>query len=217
MSDESIKIQIVCPLGDHNDMIQKVSAIIIGQTYHVQGTTTQTQVYTDSEGKIRSYTEDVPLKQTRRSILAEQLNCLPEEPKLKPPQDFISGLIIVSYLWIVPFVAFGVIGMCGLPVYVISDAPDTTFFTRILGGLLFAAIEIAGIAYVFFTWRFLKRRSENETLKQKPEFESRLNKWRKAKNKWEQSYYCHRHDIVFVPENSDSAPTSSFLAFLERE
>jgi len=74
-----------CPVCGRNTNVRKVSGIVDSDTANVNGTTTGSTFYTDSQGKLRNGTTIAPYRGTQQSRLAQKLSP-PPQPSL--PSDF---------------------------------------------------------------------------------------------------------------------------------
>ena len=175
-------MEIICPIGDKDDAIQKVSSIVSsgtatgsfsgpsGSAVHIDGKWGYSGGYTTLHGGTITN-------------LAKKLSP-PEKPKLE-------GL---GCLWI-PIIYPGVILAGAMPFMVLTaiiklifnidpDSPISLVFTIPFG--LFIALS------------FIKHFSSLDR-KRKDESKIKIQKWEDSFKKWDELYYCFKHDAVFDP------------------
>jgi hypothetical protein len=156
---------ITCPLDNHGDMIQKVSAVISGSP--ITG-------------------------------LAYKLT-LPSEPH--PTSNVFAWIFIVCFA-VSPFMWCAVLG-----INLFGNGLDYSLVYLIDFGLLITAIAIIIIG---------GRDVINKKPQQKADYEAKHAKWVRARTAWEKCYYCHRHDIVFLAGEPDTASPNNLYAFLSK-
>lgn len=74
-------------------------------------------------------------------------------------------------------------------------------------GVILAALIWIGIGVGIYMW------ASNEAPKRKAVFDAAMTQYKKAKGKWEQLSYCHRDDIIYLPDGTYDHPNTmwSFL------
>lgn len=200
--------RIACPIDDHVEGIQKVSAVI-GQRGRVTGTRPVSHTYSDSEGKVHSYTSHIPFSDLVETGLQKNL-ALGEEPE--EPLNNPGCVRLISLLFFV--------GSGGSVIYyfvgnvlnqLIQD--DTTLSLSLI-------ILLSVIVYLVFIFMIPPFKEKTEKI-----YEEEIQKWEKKmvtyNNKfkiWDNWYYCHRHDLVFTPgEEKTLSPNEVQLYLSEIE
>ncbi len=189
-----------CPNCNRNDRVEKVSAILSGQTHTVTGTRPVTDVYTDSEGKVRSSTSYESYTTTQTSVLAQRLS-----PPLKPSAGGTCGSVIVTLFLVVvagPIMIFQI----GLPIAFLDSGGSQlicAFPAFIVGALLiWAGVKF----YQKSSADYKKRVAQLEAVD--------LPRWGHAMERWNKLYYCYRDDVVFIPGDGKSATTAQTREYI---
>lgn len=74
-------------------------------------------------------------------------------------------------------------------------------------GVILAALIWIGIGIGIYMW------ASNEAPKRKAAFDAAMSQYNRAKGRWEQLYYCHRDDVIYLPDGTYDHPNNmwSFL------
>lgn len=88
----------------------------------------------------------------------------------------------------------------------IAGTAQSGLGTGLIIGLLYGGIE----AIAIFVWKHYTTKSRRANCQVEYLY------WQKTMAKWEQVYYCHRCDGVFVPGRAELAPVSEMSSFLYR-
>lgn len=74
-------------------------------------------------------------------------------------------------------------------------------------GVIIAALIWIGIGIGIYMW------ASNEAPKRKAAFDAAMSQYNTAKGKWDQLFYCHRDDIIYLPDGTFDHPNNmwSFL------
>jgi len=175
-------MNIVCPIDDKDDAIQKVSSIVSsgaatgsfsgpsGGAVHIDGKWGYSGGYTTLHG--RTITD-----------LAKKLSP-PEKPKLE-------GL---GCLWI-PIIYPGVI-LAGMMPFMLLSGIIGFLFNLTIDSPILLVITIPFGLFTAFSFIKLFLRLDRE---RKEESKKAIQKWEDAFKKWDELYYCFKHDVVFNP------------------
>jgi len=169
---------VICPLGQHQDLVLKVSTVVKSQVFDA------TQAGTDAPARYASE-------------LAQKLLCPPR------PGFSLAGLatregILALVLMIVLF--FAILG-------------------SVLLSYLFPMGNVCGFLLFFAVGAYAAIPIAKNTLlpvlqKKNLEFRERLKRWEITRNRWEHSYYCQKHDIVFLKGGQQTVAPEAFSSFL---
>lgn len=181
-----------CPICRKNDRVEKISAIYSRDTHQISGSTTSTNTYVDKDGYTRHETRDNPFSGTQQSNLASFLT---------PPKQPEKNGACFRYLLIVPCILFLFGGILG--VFMADTVPQIIVYIAIF------LISAYGLYWIFST-----AKKKNRIAQQNLEMETA--RWNKAMGRWQQTYYCHRDDVVFLPGEQGSVPAQNMLDFLYR-
>ncbi len=209
---------LACPIDNKDDAIQKVSAVVSGgqSTGTFSGPTGGTVSYDGKTGSVSGYTT---LSGTSTSRLAQLL--APPPPPIKP-----SGLgcwwILIWY----PIMPFLIVFSALVPIMIITaifsefgEYVNSNDFS-IVSLTAKMAVFVFGVSTIIIFWisgrfwfrqfkNYERRKIEREDIvyrKEKP-------KWDNAMRVWDRLYYCHKHDIVFDPENGEYCSPSTLNDF----
>jgi hypothetical protein len=185
-------LTICCPICGEKDVIQRLSAIVLG-------------------GKYYSYLQDGP--EPGVTELSRLLT--------PPPQPFLkSGLSPVGWVGLIAFFGFWPAAFLLANWYYFSGGgftPATSiqilvyFETFLRLGfpaslIIFVLVIAAMTGYHFYT----KKRSEARYALEKPI-------WDRLMQRWNVSYYCHRDGVVFAIGTDKVFPAQYFQQFLISE
>lgn len=195
-------MNLACPIDNKDDTIQKVSAVVAsGQsTGTFSGPTGGTVSY---EGKVGSVTGHTTLSGNSTSQLAILL-----APPKKPQEE--------SYSCFLTLLAWFMILAGGGELYVyFANLLMSGRFSGILGlgGIFDFVLFIIFGAIVWGGFKLLNARKAHMN-KEKERVQQNKPIWETAMKKWDRLYYCHKHDIVFDPENGETCPSNSLKEFL---
>ena len=209
--------EVACPIGSDTDMVQKVSAIVQGQTFSVTVMTQESYVRTDSQGKTHTHTRTVPRTGTQVSSLAQKLTRPPEPNPPSPFTDSLARLVVL-------FSAGGlgkVLWLAGMVLYY----PFLEWWNRRIREwwnlpveeiLIVIGLVILSPAVIGYAW-YLLRRYKPRLPQLQADYEENHAEWEKAMRRWDRCYYCHRHDVVFELGRNETSPPDGFQKFLFRE
>ena len=183
-----------CPECHRNDRAEKVSAIVNRDTVQISGSSQSTSTYVDRNGYTRRETSDNPFSGVQQSNLAARLS---------PPAKPEAKGACLRYLLYLPVLWIGIICFAGLVLPGNSDLPLKTL----------AGVGLV-VSILLLVWITLSIRNVNRKAKEKQAQE--MARWNKAVARWEQLYYCHRDDVLFVPGQSETIPVQSMLDYLYR-
>lgn len=194
-------MNLACPIDNKDDTIQKVSAVVAsGQsTGTFSGPSGGIVSY---DGKVGSVTGHTTLSGSSTSQLAILL-APPPKPKSESYSCFLTllaGFMIFAgglelYGYVATFLLSGNFGMFG------GGGIVDVFLLIIFGAIVWGGFKI-------LTARKTHIGKENErVLRDEPI-------WQHAMKKWDRLYYCHKHDIVFDPKNSETCAPNLLKEFL---
>jgi len=223
-----------CPVCHRNDRVEKVSSILAHQVQHIQGTTLQNQTVVDHDGKTQTRAMPTPYNATQATVLAQNLNHPPVEPRppfvsLKPPEPFdveahikqgrnikttcaaIGGALIIFGL--IAFLASGLT----------NDGLIALIWFLAIGLLVGVPGWFIGRAHQTIKshpgkMKRLEHKQQtaidayNKTLEEK---ERILALYQKECQNWNNLYYCYRDDCIFVPGKGHAAPISELASYLD--
>ena len=185
-------INLNCPQCGQIDSVRKVSSIVNAGT-----SSSRYSGYGDSIGHsahgaivMDEYITINGISQTQLSLMLS--------PPIQPKAIFVDGFAVMSVL-------LGITGIIlllfGLPIIFTSQFGFGIFL------LLFSFICI-GITI----WMTVRNPTitTNETIR----FDKQLLEWKKAINRWNELYYCHRCDGVFISNLNFIVPTQYMMEFL---
>lgn len=187
-----------CPICRKNDQVEKISAIYSRDTHQISGSTTSTNTYVDKDGYTHHETHDNPFSGTQQSNLASYLT--------PPPQPKVEGACF-RYLLLFPA---GLIFLGGLVTigqgFVLGDFHPLAFLLTFVFLLIPSGLVVF---WVIISGRKKKKESERQ-------YQSEMPRWNKAMSCWQQTYYCHRDDVVFLQGTQESVPTQNLMDLLYR-
>lgn len=211
MYNQAMNSPITCPLDGKDDAIQKVSGITKAGTQRGSYSgPTGGVVY--GEGKSRSYSGYSTLSGITQTDLASLLS-----PPFEPGKSEYYGRL--ALVVILGFLGFGM--FCpSLLIYLGLGLTLVTFRLAEFLSSPYPDIENICVAFLMpiFIIYFIKvRRKRNQLLKEsEASYRIDLPAWETAMSKWQRSYYCYRHDIVFDPETAETSSPQEFEEFLYR-
>jgi hypothetical protein len=195
--------RIVCPKCGRADAIRKVASTVD------EGT-----IYTDSNRLGMSISGDDTRFYTGygRSVSHTELASALASPQ-KPTQPFRRGWsgVFPNFHWNCAGSILGLMivgAMCSFPLFF------TTYRENPL--LIFVPVSIILFAAIILTrWAWMSSRRETKTLNEaQADYPLQVEAWKRALERWEQLYYCHRDDGVFIPAQTQLIPVNEMRAFL---
>jgi len=180
---------IVCPKCRLNDKIEKTTTIVLSQTSFSQAIRPVTDVYSDSNGKIKSMTRYVSTSGSDQSALANILDmpALPPEPyspSVLPLITFISLTIIMFFI-------------------LTTDAEDEA-------SLFFFAISIISTVVSFAIYKARLEEYERSRIT----YRDFIDQYDLAKKKYDNLYYCYRDDCIFFGGERDYESPRNLASFV---
>lgn len=190
-----------CTKCHKDDKVVKVSSIYRGETHQINGTLPVNKTYTDSKGRVKTYTTQERYSATQKSDLAIALT-----PPDAPDKPILQGRG-TCLGWTV-FLLFGIGLSLALRIFDKNTNSGTTMQFIWGLGLLFAA-------YLVYRWRksYINKKKA-ELLPQMAEWEEQFKCWQDSMRRWEKLYYCYRDDIVFLPDIKRGAPLNEMRKFI---
>jgi predicted RNA-binding Zn-ribbon protein involved in translation (DUF1610 family) len=213
-----------CPKCGRNDRVEKVTAILSSHTQTVTSTEERTELYTDSKGKQHTRTVKVPITKLQMSDLAARLSH-PDTPSFaghvgKNPTGTLLALGILITCASVLALGAGVCTAFGA--FGTQQGPEADVLATGLATMVTCAFPplvglAAGVALTY--WAAKRRRVASESYRLALEQAASARKevqqrWQKARDRWENLYYCYRDDCVFVPDEGTFAPLSRKAEYL---
>ncbi len=165
--------QLICPICEQIDTVQKVSSLVRSSTAKIDlsGRSTNFGAAGGRVAVMRGYSQLSGHQQTRLGALLAP----PPYPRYRSNWMLAGiGLAIASLLAFFPFL-----------VYSASNVKDPSAWSSlVVGGVIAATVLIAK-----FVFDATQRKAAT----------ARVPHWEKAMSTWQQLYYCHRDDQVFIP------------------
>ena len=182
-------MKIACPVDEKDDTIKKVSAIYKSDTSYDHET------YTDYEGY------DVQRPVTRTTMLARMLT-----PPSKPskPNTRFDNCCIFGGLLVIFYPLAGLL-MVGTSIFFSTVSEGQRLFSVLI--ILFLIL----LLYLIFARSYvnrLRKRGERAYLVNTRVYEL-------SKDRWNELYYCSRHDIVFDPKTGESCPPQNIQQLIQ--
>jgi hypothetical protein len=194
---------IVCPKCGRVDAIRKVTSIVD------EGTT-----YTESNRLGMSISGDDTQFYSGfgRSVSRTELASALASPH-KPTQPFRQGWsgIFPNFHW---NCAGSILGLMILGAVCSFPLLFTTYRENPL--LIFVPVIIVILAAtILIRWAWLSNRRETKSLREaQAAYPVQVEQWKRAHERWERLYYCHRDDGVFIPAQTRLIPVNQMQAFL---
>ena len=185
-----------CPICGQNDRAEKLAAIVTRETQQVQGATMQQRRWRDQRGRWHVATEQVPFITSQASALAQRL-----APPVEPPAATTQKTSKWVFAWIIA-IMLGSIGLCaGIDNEEVGMAL-TCGVLPALGGIL--ALVLGG------------RQRKARLAAEQAQIEFARERWRQARARWDQAYYCGRDDCVFIPGEAEGVPSHDLAQLIYR-
>lgn len=176
---------LACPVCNRDDRVMKVSSIVSGGTHEISGGGYTTQTYVDSKGKTRYDSHYVPMSGTQQSALAGQLS---PPPKPETGWNTCGLIVLASGVW------FGIWAM---------------LLFGFTSGNAIPGLVLIGIGITVYVLTEMSRQGKVNQIEQ-----VEVPKWEKAIQRWNKLYYCHRDDVLFVPEEGIAISKSQMYQYL---
>ncbi len=238
-----LESQNACPTCHRNDRVEKVSSILHNQIHVIQGTTLQKQAVVTRKGKVHTQEVETPYNATQATALAQRLNQPPSQPHFPPeptrPKPFtidgykasgrtkkIFGIVIA-----VLFILMGVCVAANPSSSSTTSATSSSTAQSSIGAILIC--PVTGLMIGALLWFVGNRqqhqvlipealeRFQNESRARQDAYEQALearNKqlagYQKAVENWNNLYFCHRDDCIFVPGSGKSTSVSDLQRYL---
>ncbi len=192
-------MNLICPIDNKDDSIQKVSAVVTGgeSTGTFSG---PTGGVTYSGGKWGSVSGYSSLSGSSTTTLARLLTA-PSKPLENTGWWIANGCgwiyIIMGILLVIILVA----SRAGTPTY--------SIFTSILLSVLAGGI-CSGMGFLF---RALGNKQKKNA---KEKYSNEMNTWSDAMKRWSRLYYCFKHDIVFDPVDGEYCEPAKLSEFINK-
>jgi hypothetical protein len=184
-----------CPKCHRADSVQKVSAVVKNGTSEsiLKGQNISTS-YNISANQVSIGGGSFTAKGTQNTLLSQQLSLINEKPKQTTNR---RGCLLFLSL---PFFLGAIIALLGI----------VSGYTKNLSGSLLMVIIFGAIGALILTpYMIQRKRDQSSHMKA-------LQKWRRdatlAQERWNQLYYCHRCDGVFIP-GKPLVPTEKMSAY----
>jgi len=180
---------VVCPQCDHDDLIQRVQAVVAGGLTEVKSSGGFGGI-TYSDGQWGVVGGPTATSGTATTLLAQRLM-----PPPKPKLD--SNKLKQAMLWFVLLLAL----VLGLNCFSSGSTE---------GAICIGVPSLLVITVAIYRDSQRRRRAKAELL-------NRVAAWELAMNRWRRVYYCSRDDIVFDPETSEWCEPADLEKFLYNE
>ncbi|MDP1544857.1 MAG: hypothetical protein Q8L87_02460 [Anaerolineales bacterium] len=206
-----------CPACQQSNQVQKVTSTYGMNTKEWYETVTTT----DANGNTHSRQE---LREAHTKL------GLKLKPPAHPPQPTHPGLwygiggliafILASTLCPIALIPLGfIIPLIGASSFVpdVSGIPAWVITTLVIG-LPILCIAILGLAGVIWLGSKIKQRFDRDmkSYKDKKALYDRDDRprWQRAKNRWEQLYYCMRDETIFIPAENKAIKADDMEKYL---
>jgi hypothetical protein len=140
-----------------------------------------------------------------RTIQADvrQKLALPSPPVYHSPWNFPAVFVFVVNICVV---LVCVIGLASWVQPLVQSPTDPGILWQIVGLTIFTLLWLGLAVFIVWSRSWMAR-----------ERRARVADWQRVRSRWEQTYYCTRDDVVFLPgEQGTSKPASEMLWFLQR-
>ncbi len=186
-----------CPLCHHTDSVYKASELRRQQTSRLSGFIPVSQTFTNSQGKVSSYTSFSGFSGTQISDLAKAL-----EPPTKPREPKEHSLWMI-----IGILALGWVGLQAVICVLAGMKQDAS---AAIFGVVLLGVVIAG----FLWWRNRYKKQSEEYKINLEKYNRDQERWTRAINRWENLYYCVRDGVIFIPGNSSYAYIDKLIDFI---
>jgi len=194
---------IVCPICGYYDRVEKVSAIVKSQTRNRERTEWRKSTYVDKSGKEQSFSYPLSYDVIESTDLAKSLSP-PQQPQ-EPHQGGIfdnrgSCIGCISVSWILLWI-WGVFAGN-------EYSSDVVFQVSLL--------ILLGVIGIIFSVSLYKKDSDTDK-RRITQYEADVPLWERAMHRWDQTYYCGRDDIVFIPNGKWVSSSQMEILIYESE
>jgi hypothetical protein len=207
-----------CPTCKQTDQVQKVTSIYGLNTKEWY----ETRTSTDTDGHTHSYQE----KHEAHTQLGLKL-----KPPQQPPQPTHPGLwygigglaafILLSALCPLVLVPFSfLIPLAGTAVAIFPDVQGvpTWLISAAVIGLPALCVLVVGVVLLIWLGSKVKGRFDRDmkNYRDKKAIWDRddMPRWQRAKERWEQLYYCMRDETVFLPAENKAVKADDMVKYL---
>jgi predicted RNA-binding Zn-ribbon protein involved in translation (DUF1610 family) len=231
-----------CPKCSRNDRVEKVSAILRSHKQEVTSTEQRTEVFLDQNGVQHTRTREIPKTITQVTGLAREL--IPPEkpaplpkPELRPKPRIskptsarkslkiillIAAIVAVIASCTLSLISFGIIFeqgtldslICGIPSLIVMVGGIVLFIV----GLIMKPVDKEKAAQwegekvrILQAWQDENKHIVNEWEEANTKL---MDEYAAAMDNWDNLYYCHRDDCVFVPGKGTYAPIEKLQQYL---
>jgi len=222
-----------CPICGLQDMVQKVSAIVSGQTNQTRWISTESEIYTDDKGKSQTRYVSVPHNATWTSHLAQKL-FPPEQPVLNKGCSVNVVNLFLYYVLIAivgPMILQGLCGIFWVPLSIIYGETEYKFVNNLgatpkiiltIGIEVFICLLLIGLFFLFkiilkMIQKESRNREEYKQLQAEKFNQEEMPKWRSAMNRWNNLYYCKRDDLIFIPGEGTSDSIDNMMDYIYKQ
>lgn len=233
-----------CPKCGRNDRVEKVSAILRSHKQEVTSTEQRTEVYIDQEGHQHTRMREVPKTYTQVTGLARVL-IPPKKPDPIPKPDLYPRpnigkpksarqalkviLLITAILTIITFcvltlISFGILFDQGTLDSLVCGIPSILLMLGGMGLFIFSLVMKPVDKEKLAQWEGERNQileqwqNKNRQLldRWKEANDRNFQRWQAAMENWQNLYYCHRDDCVFVPGKGTYAPIERLQEYLHQ-
>ena len=143
-----------------------------------------------------------PFVSTSQADVRQKL-ALPGAPVYKSPWNFTTVFIFGIVLLVVLACASGMVSWLQV---LLKTPNDSGVLGNFVALTIFTLLWVALAIFIFWSRRRIAR-----------ERRAKIAAWQSVRARWEQTYYCARDDIVFLPgEQGTYKPASELLWFLQQ-
>ena len=143
-----------------------------------------------------------PLVNTNQADVRRK-HALPPAPVYKSPWNFTVVFLFGLVLLIVLVCANGIVGW--LQLY-LKTPNDSGLLGNLIAFTIFTLLWLGLAIFIFWSRMRIARKRRAE-----------ITAWQSVRTRWEQTYYCARDDIVFLPgEQGTYKPASELSWFLQQ-
>jgi hypothetical protein len=200
---------LACPHCHQLDKVQKVTAVVDAGTSRTDlaGPALGGAYTFGGEGRLSLEAAYTTLSGSQQTTIGRRLLAPPEPPD--PQFQDTSGRAFGFLLCIICLIGFlAAVFMVGL----LEAIGIPSIVTLVLVGILLVVLILS-----WSTVREAARESVRESDEAAFNFQKeKKSRWKGAMAKWQQLYYCHRCDGVFLPGSASIAPSSQMQDYLLR-
>jgi hypothetical protein len=219
---EPVYDKTTCPICHKDDKIEKVTEIRRYQIQDINGSMPVSNTYTDSDGKVTSFTNRASYHGTQATNLAKALT-----PPTKPTSPTLHGCF--TWLWLIfnfVYLFLGFFGVCGCSNSLLLSSDSFSYGgENTVGFSIFSVIIIIiiGLGYLgfgvllFILWKKTYNIENSKFPGNQELYNQKMIKWEKAIQKWNLLYYCYRDGSLFIPGKKNSSTVDKMLDFIYQE